>query len=149
MSLTGVEAFDTTIHKTHVWLNDLKEVLGWEDNRQAYGALRAVLHALRDHLTIAEAIQLGDQMPMLIRGFYFEGWKPTSSPIKERKLEDFLMRVLDNMGSEPNADVEEIVLAVFSVLEKHISAGEIKNIKAILPKPLRDLWIEEEELMNI
>ena len=27
MSVTGIDAFDTTIHKTNIWLNDLMQML--------------------------------------------------------------------------------------------------------------------------
>ena len=65
--------------------------LDWEDKpHKAYMALRTVLHALRDRLTVEEAIQLGAQLPMLIRGFYYEGWNLKGKPHKERHKEDFL-----------------------------------------------------------
>ncbi|MBI3303189.1 MAG: hypothetical protein HYZ72_14070 [Deltaproteobacteria bacterium] len=33
MSTTGLEIFDTTFQKTHIWLNDVMRELGWEDER--------------------------------------------------------------------------------------------------------------------
>jgi uncharacterized protein (DUF2267 family) len=66
--------FDRTLYKTHTWLKEIMEVLGTEDRHRAYMALRAVLHALRDRLTVEEVAQLGAQLPMLIRGLYYEGW---------------------------------------------------------------------------
>ena len=30
MSATGLDVFDTTLHKTNSWLNDLGQVLGWQ-----------------------------------------------------------------------------------------------------------------------
>jgi len=45
--------FDTTIQKTHVWLNELMSDLDWQERpHKAYLALRTVLHALRDRLTV-------------------------------------------------------------------------------------------------
>jgi hypothetical protein len=78
MSATGLEVFDTTLHKTNIWLNDLMQIGGWQDRQVAYRALRATLHALRDRLTIDEVAQLSAQLPMLIRGFYYENWDPSS-----------------------------------------------------------------------
>src|SRR6266851_4782007 len=79
MSTTGLEVFDTTVQKTNIWLKDIMQALGWEDRHKAYVALRITLHALRDRLTPEEASQLGAQLPMLIRGLYYEaGHQPGS-----------------------------------------------------------------------
>ena len=63
MSTTGLEVFDTTLQKTNVWLNDVMQELGWDDERpRAYLALRTMLHALRDRLMVGEAMHLGAQL---------------------------------------------------------------------------------------
>ncbi len=68
MSMTGLDAFDTTVHKTNRWLNELNELAGWDSKQKAYLATRATLHALRDRITVDEVAQLGAQLPMLMRG---------------------------------------------------------------------------------
>ena len=78
MSSTGLEVFDETVHKTNIWLKEIAQVLG-PDRHRAYNALRAVLHCLRDRLTVDEAAQLGDQLPMLVRGIYYEAWHPAQA----------------------------------------------------------------------
>jgi uncharacterized protein (DUF2267 family) len=75
MSQTGLPEFDSALQKTNIWLKDLMEQLRCE-RHQAYFALRTVLHALRDHLTVDEVVGLGAQLPMLVRGFYYEGCRP-------------------------------------------------------------------------
>ena len=66
------DIFDGTLQKTQIWLNELMTALDWENHpHKAYLALRTVLHALRDRLTVEEAVQLGAQLPMLVRGFYY------------------------------------------------------------------------------
>ena len=67
MNTTGLEVFDETVQKTNAWLKGIAEALD-SDRHRAYQALRAVLHCLRDRLTVEEAAQLGDQFPMLVRG---------------------------------------------------------------------------------
>jgi uncharacterized protein (DUF2267 family) len=59
MSATGIPAFDNTLQKTQIWLNDIMEALGWQDRHRAYLALRGTLQALRDRLTVEEAAHLG------------------------------------------------------------------------------------------
>jgi uncharacterized protein (DUF2267 family) len=144
MSATGLEVFDTTLQKTNSWLHDLMQALGWLDRHKAYTALRATLHALRDRLSVEEVAQLGAQLPMLIRGFYYEGWDPTGKPLRIRQKEQFLARIeLELQGDERFDDlvpVERIARAVFMLLAQRISAGEIENIKHVMPAEIRELW---------
>lgn len=141
MDGTGLDVFDTTTQKTRVWLNDLMSDLGWEgEPHKAYLALRTVLHALRDRLTIEEAVQLGAQLPMLIRGFYYEGWTLSHKPVKERHKEQFLAHVKDAFKDDVTVDPARVVRAVFKVLARRISKGEIEDVKHLLPKALQELW---------
>jgi uncharacterized protein (DUF2267 family) len=139
MSATGLEVFDSTIQKTNIWLKDLMELLGG-DRHKAYQALRAVLHALRDRLTVEEAAEFGAQLPMLIRGIYYEGWNPTGKPVKERHREQFLVRIQQQFKGDAETNPEIVAQAVFSLLQKHIAQGEIDDVKHILPLEIRDLW---------
>jgi uncharacterized protein (DUF2267 family) len=82
MSATGLSVFDTTLQKTNHWLKELMRLLDWNDRQKAYLALRATLHALRDRLPLEETAQLGAQLPMLVRGFYYEGWDPGDKPVQ-------------------------------------------------------------------
>jgi uncharacterized protein (DUF2267 family) len=141
--MTGLDVFDRTVHTTNVWLKDVMGELQWDDRHRAYEALRGSLHALRDRLTVAEATDLGAQLPMLIRGLYYEGWNPSKTPHKERRKEEFLHHVQEAFHTTSVAsdiDPERVVRAVFRVLSKHVSEGEIKDIKSSLPEALKDLW---------
>ena len=139
MSTTGLEVFDRTIHKTNIWLKDLMELLDCQDRHEAYLALKATLHALRDRLTIEEAAQFAAQLPMLVRGFYYESWDPTGKPLKERHREEFLARIKQELRTRPT-DPERVARAVFQVLANRISEGEIEDVEYILPKEIRNLW---------
>jgi uncharacterized protein (DUF2267 family) len=139
MSDTGVQVFDTTIHKTDMWLKDVMEELGLDNKHRAYVALRSVLHTLRDRLPVEEAADLGAQLPMLVRGFYYDAWNPLDNPIKFNK-DEFLSMVSQQFLNEPDVDAEEIIRAVFHVIDKHIAYGEIEDIKSSLPVELRGFW---------
>ena len=106
MSATGLDVFDRTLHKTNAWLSDLMEALGRQDRHAAYLALRTTLHALRDRLTVEEVAQLGAQLPMLVRGFYYEGWDPTGTPLRVRHKEEFLARIQEEFRSDEPIDPE-------------------------------------------
>jgi uncharacterized protein (DUF2267 family) len=140
MSVTGLEVFDRTVHKTNEWLNDLNELLGGGNKHQAYSAMRATLHALRDRLTVEEVAQLGAQLPMLVRGFYYESWAPAGKPLKERHAEEFLVRIALELRRDDPTDPETIARAVFAVMAKRVTAGEIEDVKHVLPADIRQLW---------
>jgi uncharacterized protein (DUF2267 family) len=139
MSATGLEVFDETLQKTNTWLKEIMEVLG-PDRHRAYRALRGVLHCLRDRLIVEEAAQLGDQMPMLVRGIYYESWSPAAAPRKVRSREEFLAQLASHLPSARPIDPEQAARAVFQVLERHITPGEIEDVIAELPKDIRPLW---------
>jgi uncharacterized protein (DUF2267 family) len=140
MSATGVSVFDTTLQKTNRWLNDLMQLLDWQDKNKAYHAMRATLHVLRDRLTIDEVAQLAAQLPMLVRGFYYEGWDPTGKPEKQRHEEEFLADIARYFRDDEAVDPEQVARAVFAVLAAHVSEGEIEDVRRILPSSLRRLW---------
>ena len=140
MSQTSLAPFDSTIQTTNVWLNDVLEPLGWQDRYRAYHALRAVLHALRDRLPVEQAAALGAQLPLLIRGFYYEGWHPHGKPVKERKKEEFLAHVAAAFKEDPDAKPEDVARAVFGVIARHVTLGEVNHVKFSLPGEIRSLW---------
>ncbi len=72
---TGLAVFDTTVQETNLWLKGIMEGLHTDDRHLAYLALRATLHALRDRLGPENAVHLAAQLPMLVRGLYYEGWR--------------------------------------------------------------------------
>jgi uncharacterized protein (DUF2267 family) len=140
MSANGLEVFDATVNKTNSWLKRLMDILGWEDRHLAYLGLRATLHALRDRLTVEEAAELAAQLPMLVRGFYFEGWDPTGKPVRERHREQFLARIERELPAGVRVDPELVARAVFRVLSEQVDDGEIDDVRAILPSEIRELW---------
>ena len=139
MTTTGLDVFDSTVQKTNIWLKELMQELNSDDRHKAYLALRATLHALRDQLPVEEVAQLGAQFPMLIRGFYYEGWDPSGKPLHDRDRERFLGRIKEEFGRFDPVDPE----ACPRRLSRSFPAcdrGEIADVKGILPMHIRSLW---------
>ena len=141
MGSMAEELFSETLQKTQVWLEELGDELDWDHPAGLLAALRAALHTLRDRLTVGEAAQLGAQLPLIIRGIYYEGWRPAAQPWKERHAEGFLWYVEDELrGYAELREPERVVRAVFRLLRRHVSAGEIDDVIQILPAEVRELW---------
>jgi uncharacterized protein (DUF2267 family) len=141
MSLTGLEVFDTTLQKTNEWLQEIMQEFGTENRQQAYAILRATLQTLRDRLPIEETAHLGAQLPMLIRGIYYEGWHPRMDVIKMHR-EEFLERVRQHFTRTAleSTDPEAAVQATLQVLSRKIAAGEVEKLLHVLPEEFRELW---------
>tara|TARA_R110000765_G_scaffold80543_4_gene157947 strand:- start:2094 stop:2552 length:459 start_codon:yes stop_codon:yes gene_type:complete len=139
MSKTGLHEFDEALHTANVWLKDLMEVLGWTEPTQAHQALKIVMHEVRDRLPVPLAANFSSQMPLIIRGIFFEGWSPGSERPTDRSLEAFLAPVATAFRNFPGVRADVVVAAVFEVLSMYISPGEIENVIQALPKPIRDL----------
>jgi uncharacterized protein (DUF2267 family) len=140
MSATGLPVFDTTIQETNHWLNALLQKIGGNDRHRAYLILRATLHALRDRLGTHAAAHFAAQLPMLLRGMFYEGWRPSESPSKERHVEEFLGAVCVYLPPGMVVNAEQSVRAVFEVIWDMIDAGEVVKIIKSLPRDLRELW---------
>lgn len=139
MSQSGVATFDKTLQLTHVWMRDIGEIVGPDTQRQ-YHALRAGLHAVRDRIPAEEAFHLSAQLPMLVRGIFWEGYSPAHKPEKYRTMEEFLARVSQELEMSPPLDPEECSRAVFTTLSRHVSNGELDEVKQALPEPVRGLF---------
>jgi len=122
-----------SVEKTHIWLNEIAEELGDEDRQYAYRALRAVLHTLRDRLTVDVAAKLAAQLPTLIRGIYYEDWDPSRTPVAIHDVGTFLDHVAEEGHMAGETEASLAVGAVVRVLRKHVSAGEIDGVLAVLP----------------
>jgi uncharacterized protein (DUF2267 family) len=140
MSVTGLEVFDTTVHKTNTWLKRLMAIAGWHDRHLAYLGLRATLHALRDRLTVEEAAELAAQLPMLVRGIYYEGWDPSGKPLRIRHRDEFLAAIQRELPPQAPLDAEPAARAVFQLLSERVADGEIDEVRQVLPAEIRELW---------
>jgi uncharacterized protein (DUF2267 family) len=142
--MTKVTVFDSTLQKTHEWLNDIAAGLGFDNDKAAFAALRAVLHALRDRLPPENAAALAAQLPMLVRGLYYEGWEPPKTPERLRHEQEFLDRVAAELkGHTELRDVRRVTRIVLGVVCAHVSPGEPEKIIGALPNEFRELFASE------
>jgi len=135
-----IHVFERTTHEAHAWVNDLAGRTGWTNEREVLRLLRSVLARIRDHLPVNEMAQFSAQLPLILRGMFFEGWQPEQTPVRERHAAQFFARIEEKIGDVTEyrgpADIE----AVFTLVNAHISRGEVEDVRACLPQELRDLW---------
>ena len=140
MSATGLDTFDRTIHETNHWLRIVMTELKTDNRRHAYIALRASLHALRDRIGPENAVHFAAQLPILLRGVFYEGWRPSETPTRERRLDDFLAYVESLLGPKTGIEPAEALRASFAAIAESISFAEVLKVVNILPRDLRILW---------
>lgn len=139
MTHTEPTIIERSVEKAHVWLGQVAAALGTEDRHYAYRALRAVLHALRDRLTVDEAAQLAAQLPTLIRGIFYEDWDPSRTPTAFHSVKEFLDHIAAEGRLAGETEASYAVTAVATVLRDHVTAGELEDVIAILPAHLKPL----------
>lgn len=143
VSVTGIGVFDATIQNSNLWFEEMMDDLDWKDKYRAYLALRVSLHTLRDMLNTRETAELGGNLPMLIRGLYYEGWTPTEKPLRRRSKSEFLGAIREYFNNDPEVHPERVAREVFKLVIKSMSENAIDNIERILPGELQDLWSEK------
>jgi uncharacterized protein (DUF2267 family) len=132
--------FEKYCNESALWVSEVAEHMRTPDRPDwAFNALKAVLHTIRDRTTTEEVFHLSAQLPVLIRGFYFEGYKPTNKPVKLNS-DEFLQLVKKRMGPGMEVSMAEAIRAVLSVLYDRTSHGELSDIKGSMPKDLQKLW---------
>jgi uncharacterized protein (DUF2267 family) len=144
MSATGLDVFDKTLQTTNIWLDEIMAKLG-PDRQVAWHVLGAVLHALRDRLQIGLAVHLGTQLPLLVRGLYYDQWHPSEQTLKQRSAEQFLDHVSQRLAGIRPVNVKDathVTLQVLTlqVLNRHLDPYQIEKVRQALPESVRALW---------
>ena len=142
MKFTGFDLFDSTIQRTNSWFKELMTELNWSDHKKTYLAFRCVLHTLRDHLAMKDAVDFGEHLPMLIRGFYFDRWDPDGKPLVFRTRDEFLATLSDCLARDGHGTVNAEVLAraVFRLLDRKVTEGDIEDMRHLFPAVVLELW---------
>jgi len=142
MARPRIDVFERAVQKADVWIDDLMARLRWDDRHQAYEALGAVLHVLRDRMPVGEAVDLGAQLPLLLRGLFYQNWDVSVSPEKYRRADEFLAHVraaLLDLRLEFIPE-EDLVEAVAGLLADRMSKGELESVRRVLPGEIRGFF---------
>lgn len=142
MSANGLDVFDRTLHTTNGWLKEISEDLEI-DRHAAWKVLSVVLHKLRDRLPVDLSAHLGSQLPLLVRGVYYDQYQPARQPSRCQGLEAFTEEVSEWLTDATAIDAERAIRSVFGVLSRHLAAGQVAKVRANLPKSLRLAWSEQ------
>ena len=137
MSTQHLEVLDSTLQKTHQWI-DAIALDAHTDRHTAYQALRAVLQTLRDRLPPAEAAHFSAQLPLLIRGIFYEGYRPAEAPVNLSR-EEFLDRVRQKIVTARIVDPLALTRQVLATVDSFLCEGELEKVGDVLPRELQDL----------
>ncbi|ACO80737.1 hypothetical protein AvCA_46310 [Azotobacter vinelandii CA] len=140
-----VDVLSKSVQQTSIWLDEVTELLETDDKETAYQALRAVLMCVRDRIGVDNAAHLAAQLPVLIRGVFYDGFHPAAEPSRERTREAFLTKIhgsVTNLG----VDSEKAARAVLEVMARHIDPHETEKVAGMFPAELRDLWPDRSRL---
>jgi len=144
MSTTGLDVFDKTLQTTHIWLDEVMETVG-PDRHLAWHVLGAVLRSLRDRLPAELAAHLGAQLPLLVRGTYYDQYRPGHAPERLYSEDEFLTHVTSELGGTRPVNVRQATHCVLVVLSHHVTPEQLEKVKRSLPEAIRELWIAPGE----
>ncbi|HMG93472.1 MAG TPA: DUF2267 domain-containing protein [Chryseolinea sp.] len=128
------------------FVSEVSHELGNEGNHQvSIRILTSVLHTIRDLLTVEGSLHLISQLPLLIKGIYVSGWHlGAKEKIKDKDqlIEQLLLQNTRTGPTDFGTDEKALnnLMAIIRVLQRHVSPGEISDIKAQFPLELKSLW---------
>lgn len=138
---SGITSLDRSIHLTMEWLKEIQEEFRWPDMNRVYSATKAVLLATRDRVTVVEAHHFAAQIPLVMKGMFFDGYNPSDKPLNIRNQEEFLEHVRYHFGDNP-LDAENAVRTVARVLRRKISPGQYEDVVGNMPENIQKLYKE-------
>ncbi|OHV90855.1 DUF2267 domain-containing protein [Mesorhizobium sp. ORS 3428] len=139
MSANGLDVFDKTVQVTNIWLNEIMDDLG-PDRQLAWHALGVVLRALRDRLPAELGANLGAELPLLIRGAYYDQYQPSNVPRRDRSVDEFLNPIAEGLKAGRPVDPRDATRTVFGALAHHVDLGQSAKVRDALPRDIQTLW---------
>ncbi|HYG15052.1 MAG TPA: DUF2267 domain-containing protein [Bacteroidia bacterium] len=142
---SAAAAFRRYAEESNRFINDVADELGTDDTGMALRVTRAVLHAVRDRITPDDAVQFGQGLPMMLKGIYFDQYDISRTPVVIRSTRRFLEYIQDKNRFAAVSDfryedgVIRALQAVFTVLENHMSIGQVDHVLNLLPAEVCEL----------
>jgi len=134
-----VDVLETSLQKTYQILGEIEEDLSWQGRRhQSYQALREVLHTLRDRLPVDVSTHFAAQLTLVLKGVYYDGWRPSNVPIKMDRQE-FIDHVAKKLMLDTEDGYEKIIKTVIGRVFSSIDPQEMQKIIDALPGELARL----------
>lgn len=129
------------------FIKEYAKALDIGDNHDKAGRIfSAIMHALRDIIPPQESLQFVAQMPMFMKAVYVHGWSMKKDKPKVKRMKDFieLVKKYDYPAADSDFEysdelAERYIDTTFIFLRRYISAGELNDIKAGLPRELKDI----------
>ncbi|HSO06701.1 MAG TPA: DUF2267 domain-containing protein [Pelomicrobium sp.] len=135
----SVHVFDKMLIQANEWVSEIGEEMKDPDPQRAYHALRGTLFALRDRMPATNAAHLSAQLPTLVRGIFYDGYRFVDKPERTDR-EALLERVRGELATTGRTDAETAVGAVLRVMERRLEKAEMDKVKENMPKDIRALW---------
>ena len=85
------------------------------------------------------AVHFGAQLPMLIRGMYYEGWEPSKVPIK-MAIDNFLAAIQEKIVADRVFDPIAITQDGLGVVASYLGGGEMEKVKQSFPADMQNLF---------
>jgi uncharacterized protein (DUF2267 family) len=89
---------------------------------------------------LASPSYLGAELPLLVRGTYYDQFRPAEQPDMTRSLDEFLERIQQGLKFTRPINAREAARSVFRVVSQHIDSGQAAKVRAALPEAVRSLW---------
>lgn len=138
---------DTYLNEANAYFNKLSNELGHANEQQKVMRIwRAVMHALRDRITISESFDLMAQLPVILRGIYAEQWKYSEKPALDYQTVAEMKEVVKNLqeryGEKDfnwNKPTEEIISISINSMSEFLTDGQLDHIRDQMPKEVKGL----------
>lgn len=140
---TGIPALEDALRDAQGWLASAGHRINTRSSQVALACLRGTLHTLRAQLDVRRAIEVGERLPLVMRGVFFDGWDPHDAPPPAATKDEFVGRVAADNGRNPRIKAERAAKAALEVIFERLPAAVTARIVERLPENLRELWPDE------